>query len=175
MCRLLALSTATLLLVAGVLPRPAIGGPIVNGGILDISPQGDQCVEFTGHYCNRFNNRTTAFFPNPRGHETLEEAAAEFAHFLPLFTMQDGPCHEKLGTLLCFIYFPFCENAYPSVRIYPCQELCEEVHNSSCTEIINSHATWNTQLQCNHSVYKPRSSLNCADGVAPPYRKFQCG
>ena len=97
----------------------------------------------------------------------MDEAKSEFNDFIPL--LQSG-CHEKLGTLLCFIYFPFCDSARPSIRIYPCNELCEEVHNSPCTNLINSHGSgWNTALQCNNSIYRPISSNLCANGAAPDY------
>ena len=170
MCRLLMLSRAALLLVfVGVLPE-AIHCVPVSGGLIDVpgTNDGPQCVEFTNHYCNQFENRSTAYFPNPRGHKTLEEAEKEFNDFIPL--LQSG-CHPKLGTLLCFIYFPFCESAYPALRIYPCKEVCEEVtrDDSQCTTLINQYAGWNAQLQCNMPYFKPKSSLQCADGIAPVY------
>lgn len=142
----------------------------VQGGVQNPLTNGaPECVTFSNHYCSQFNNRTTAYFPNPRGHKTFEDADAEFSDFIPL--LQSG-CHEKLGTLLCFIYFPFCQTAYPSLRIYPCKEVCEEVHASNCTTFINqfNRDGWNDKLQCDLSdIYLPRSSMQCADGVAPLY------
>lgn len=160
--------SAALLLITGIFPQAAIGKPMDEGGIRPpISPTPATCVPFTDHYCNRFENFNAAFFPNPRGHKTLDEAKSEFNDFIPL--LQSG-CHEKLGTLLCFIYFPFCDSARPSIRIYPCTELCEEVHNSLCTNLINNHGSgWNTALQCNNSIYRPISSNLCANGAAPDY------
>ena len=151
-CRLLALG-ATLLFFVGVLVQTAVGMPS-GTGVLDAGVftgnQPDKCVEFTGHYCNQFN-RSKAYFPNPRGHETFEEADVEFQDFIPL--LRSG-CHAKLGTLLCFIYFPFCEDAYPSLRIYPCKEVCEEVYNSECTALVTQYAGgWNDRLQCDTSLY----------------------
>ena len=169
------LSAALLLIFVGVLPEaihcmPVGGDNVLTGGVMKpVKPdQGDRCVEFPDHYCSRAMNSSTVYFPNPRGHETLEEAMAEFNDFIPL--LQSG-CHEKLGTLLCFIYFPFCTDAYPSLRVYPCKEACEEVtdKDGNCTELINQFAGWNNQLQCDSPHYLPSSSMNCADGVAPPY------
>ena len=140
-----------------------------------------RCVNFTHSYCNKFNY-STAIFPNPRGHETPEEAASEFVDFIPLLNRD---CHPKLGTLLCFIYFPVCNmsnfNSKNSLvdGFYPCQELCQEVHNSICTvHVINSPAKkWAPHLQCNFtdtatnkSFYRPVSSQPfCINGIAPPY------
>ena len=141
-----------------------------------------ECVEFTHSYCNKFNY-STAIFPNPRGHETPEKAAAEFGDFTAL--LNNNGCHPKLGTLLCFIYFPVCNkgNFNPENSLvegfYPCHELCQEVHNSSCTEFITSTAgSWAPHLQCDftdeetrRSYYKPANSLpdptNCINGEAP--------
>lgn len=174
MSRLLVLSTA-LLLVSVAFLEVTLSMPTVQGGVADPLTNGveDQCVEIEDHYCTQFTGRAmTAYFPNPRGHKTFEQANKEFKDFIPL--LQSG-CHEKLGTLLCFIYFPFCESAYPSLRIYPCKEVCEDVtgNSSRCTALINQYAAadgWNDQLQCDISdIYKPRSSMQCAEGVAPIY------
>ena len=167
-CRLFSLAALLFVVIA---PMATLASPVV-GGVLDLIGTGDPiCQNFTGrfanHYCTRFMDRTTAFFPNPRGHKTFEEADKEFRDFIPL--LRDG-CHEKLGTLLCFIYFPFCQPSYPNLRIYPCKEVCEEVThpNSSCTSIVNSYTTgWNDQLQCQLDLYKPGSSQQCVDGIAP--------
>ena len=140
-----------------------------------------ECVAFTHSYCNKFNY-STAIFPNPRGHETPEQAAAEFNDFNGLLS---NGCHPKLGTLLCFIYFPVCNkgNFDPKNDLadgfYPCRELCQEVHNSACTPLVTRFAgSWAPHLQCNFtdngkSFYKPALSLpnpiNCINGAAPPY------
>lgn len=144
-----------------------------------------QCVEFTHPYCNTFGSHTTAIFPNPRGHETPEEAAKEFADF---HTLLSTGCHSKLGTLLCFIYFPVCnkDNFNPEIDLtdgfYPCKELCQEVHNSPCTLHVTTIAgSWAPHLQCNFTdkgkyYYKPANSLpyptNCINGQAPPFSKW---
>ena len=167
-CRQLMLSTALLLFVAKTVLCLPVGDDVHHGGLINVPGDNEQpqCVQFSNHYCNQFENRSMAYFPNPRGHKTLAEAEKEFADFIPL--LQSG-CHQKLGTLLCFIYFPFCESSYPSLRVYPCREVCDEVNSSSCTTLINQYAGWNDQLQCNLSLYMPKSSMQCADGVAPVY------
>ena len=147
-----------------------------------------ECVEFTHYYCNRFNY-TTAFFPNPRGHLTYEDAAKEFNDFIPLL---NNNCHPKLGTLLCFLYFPVCSSivqydqnrALVELGFFPCKELCEEVHNSSCTDLIVQHlGFWVSHLQCNFTdsrtgkeYYRNADSSSdaekCINGVAPRYGKL---
>ena len=173
MCRQSVLLHAALLVMfLGILPKAIQSMPLssdVHGGLITIpggNEETSQCVNFTNHYCSQFENRNTAYFPNLRGHKTVAEADKEFQDFIPL--LQSG-CHPKLGTLLCFIYFPFCEPSYPSLRIYPCKEVCDEVHNSSCTALINQYAGWNQQLQCDRPHYLPRSSGQCSYGVAPHY------
>ena len=149
-----------------------------------------QCVNFNHTYCNRFNY-STAIFPNPRGHDTPEEAATEFRDFNTLLNQNDV-CHTKLGTLLCFIYFPICNNAtyiegdLVDVGFFPCKELCQEVVNSSCTNHILSFLSSESlplHLQCNYTdesnrlYYKSEADAlpgrpNCINGVAPSYGKY---
>lgn len=145
-----------------------------------------ECVDFSHSYCNRFNY-STAIFPNPRGHETPEEAASEFSDFYGL--LNNNACHPKLGTLLCFIYFPLCNKANynsedPLVDgFFPCQELCEEVHASVCNDIIlRNVGSWAPHLRCNFTdedsgkkYYQNAISLpnppNCVNGIAPRFGK----
>ena len=176
MCRQSMLLHAVLLvLLMGILPKAIQSQPessdddSVYGSLNTIQGENNetsQCVGFTNHYCNQFEDRREVYFPNLLGHNTVEEANRGFRDFIPL--LQSG-CHPKLGTLLCFIYFPTCASLYPSLRIYPCKEVCQEVHNSSCTALVNQYASWNNQLQCDKSHYLPSSSGQCADGVAPHY------
>ena len=181
MCRLPMLSAALLLVFVGVLPEaihcmPVGDDDMFTGGVMNlVNPgKGLQChdVELRDHYCSRVMNSSghssKVFFPNPRGHETLEDAIREFNDFIPL--LKSG-CHEKLGTFLCFIYFPFCTDDYPSLRIYPCKEVCEDItdKDGECTRLVSQVAGWNDQLECNSPHYLPQSSLQCADGVAPSY------
>ena len=170
------LSAALLLIFVGVMPKVIHCLPVAgsdeqyHGGLITVpgNNEGPQCVEFTEHYCNQVMNSSMVYFPNPRGHKTLEEAKKEFSDFIPL--LQSG-CHPKLATLLCFIYFPFCASSYPSLRVYPCKEVCEEVagEDTQCTTLINQVAGWNEQLACDMPHFKPKSSLQCADGIAPAY------
>ena len=135
------------------------------------------CVEFTHPYCSQLNY-THAIFPNPRGHESPEEAAIEFADFTRLL---ETNCHPKLGTLLCFFYFPYCNDVFFELNdeeFYPCKEVCEEVHNSTCTSHVTSAVkSWVQHLQCNYTnnrtgeeYYKKSDSEDkCINGVAPYY------
>ena len=141
-----------------------------------------ECVEFTHPYCSRFNY-TTAVFPNPRGHKTPDEATSEFSDFTGLLQTN---CHPKLGTLLCFLYFPVCnkfnyDSNTPLVDgFFPCHELCEEVHNSTCTDsILASIGYWVPHLHCNFTdeesgkpYYKKASANGCINGAAPPYGEY---
>lgn len=174
MCRRLVFSAALLLVSVGVLPKAihcmptAPSGDVYHGGSVQVvatEPPNGQCVAFSNHYCNQFENRSMAYFPNPRGHQTPDAAAAEFNDFIPLLK---SSCHPKLGTLLCFMYFPLCTSDYPDLKIYPCKETCQEVHNSQCTKFLNDNGIeWNNQLQCNKPHFK--SGGLCANGIAPVY------
>lgn len=171
MSRLLVLSAALLLVCVAFFEVTSSMPTTVEGGVANpLTGNEDRCVELPeDHYCSQFIGRSkTTYFPNPRGHKTYEQANTEFTDFVPL--LRSG-CHEKLGTLLCFVYFPFCENAYPSQRIYPCSEVCDEItaNNSQCTALVKQLADWNNALQCDLNIYLPRSSMRCADGVAPVY------
>lgn len=171
MSRLLVLSAALLLVSVACFEVTLSMPTTVEGGVANplTNNEDPECVELPeDHYCTMFDGRArTAYFPNPRGHKTFEQANKEFKDFIPL--LQSG-CHEKLGTLLCFVYFPFCESAYPSLRIYPCSETCENItaNNSQCTALIKQIG-WNDALQCDRNIYKPSSSMQCADGIAPVY------
>ena len=166
------------LCVVVVLVLPASQGNL--GQTVVDRAQGPQCMEFTHPYCSQLNY-TTAVFPNPRGHETPEEAASEFSDFNGL--LQTG-CHPKLGTLLCFLYFPYCNKAIynsntPLVDgFFPCHELCEEVHNSTCTKNIeDSIGYWVPHLHCNFTddggkPYYTNDVLRCINGEAPPYGEY---
>ena len=85
-----------------------------------LSSQG-KCVPFHHHYCSNFGYNYT-ISPNPwaRG-LSLEQAASEFGDFNNLMRRN---CSDKLGTLLCFTYFPLCYEKSPgNMRlILPCKE-----------------------------------------------------
>lgn len=108
------------------------------------------CVPFQHPYCSTFGYNHTAF-PNPR-QGSLDKikltdgptanystnAFKEFAEFAPLM---DTGCSHKLGTLLCFFYFPLCnppaqvEGTLLTIR--PCRSLCEEV-TRDCAEALRA-------------------------------------
>ena len=103
MSRLLVLSAALLLVSVAFFEVTLSMPATLEGGVADpLTGKEDQCVEIPeDHYCTQFPGRAnTAYFPNPRGHKTFEQADKEFKDFIPL--LQSG-CHEKLGTLLTFI------------------------------------------------------------------------
>jgi hypothetical protein len=123
----------------------------------------DQCVPFHHPYCSRFAYNSTVS-PNPwaRG-LTQEEAEGEINDFNSLL---NSNCSSVLGTFLCFTYFPLCyHNGHDSVVILPCKEVCDEVHNSRCNDLVlNSVGKWGTHLQCTNFQSKLESGVNCADG-----------
>lgn len=137
-----------------------------------------RCVYFENPFCN--TRYSFANFPNPRQQEHslpsieeyIEDANREFQHFYPLL---NPPCSDKLATLLCFLYFPFCSPGSDLV-VYPCRELCEEITDpdSECTQWLNSYGLeWGKHFDCrnfkifstNETVYKEKS---CAAGTIPP-------
>lgn len=98
--------------------------------------EGSRCVSCVHPYCRTFNpSYTHSSLPNPR-QGSLEDiknhdgpdatycsnAIKEFEQFIPLLNTH---CSDKLGTLLCFFYFPFCNSL--GVNIRPCESLCDEV------------------------------------------------
>ena len=120
---------------------PQTAGPTATMGSLTADPQcGPECRSFQHSYCNSFNYGR-ARFPNPRqekeselpnGIKTYEDDA--FREFNDFGSLLDTGCSNKLGTLLCFFYFPFCINDPTiQVRILPCRSLCQEVV-SDCAE-----------------------------------------
>ena len=128
-------------------------------------PDEEQCVPFEHYYCTKFGYNTTTF-PNIRDHETVGEAAAEFENFIPLLTAN---CSSKIGTLLCFVYFPYCDPETGFI-IQPCEQTCIEAHTDECTAIVNQVGGWAGHLQCNltvneeERVYKKET---CANGTQP--------
>lgn len=141
-----------------------------------------QCVEYTHPYCKRFNY-THAMFPNPRQRDLQlfsprlllpkdyeNNAWSEFSHF---FSLLDTECSAKLGTLLCFFYFPLCNPLKDPLKgdtVYPCRSLCEEVTKTggecdrqlatiSAQEGSTTILSWKETLHFNCSHYTYRSKL----------------
>lgn len=119
------------------------------------------CSPLIHDYCKSFDDfgGRTVGFPNPRqvlgGRDLVPapdtekgetwnsvyyaNALKEFNEFVPLLSTQ---CSDKLGTLLCFFYFPFCaknEHSYSLIR--PCLSICEEVTQaaSDCTAMMTQY------------------------------------
>lgn len=114
------------------------------------------CVEQFNHpYCRQINGQPrNAMFPNPRG-QYMADAMKEFNDFA---TLMDKGCSEKLGTLLCFFYFPFCTPGY-SIVIKPCRSLCEEV-TRDCAEALTA-AFAETGLYNRAIGWKDLPHFNC--------------
>lgn len=129
-----------------------------------LSSQG-KCVPFHHHYCSNFGYNYT-ISPNPwaRG-LSLEQAASEFGDFNNLMRRN---CSDKLGTLLCFTYFPLCYEKSPgNMRlILPCKETCNIVHTSDCNDLVlSSVGEWGKHLRCtNFHTKSETENGNCADG-----------
>lgn len=123
----------------------------------------DQCVPFHHHYCSKFAYNSTVS-PNPwaRG-LTLEQAEGEINDFNSLL---QSNCSSVLHTFLCFTYFPLCyHKGYEPAVVLPCKEVCEEVHNSRCNDIVlNSVGEWGPHLQCTNFQSKLEHGVTCADG-----------
>ena len=125
-----------------------------------------QCVPFYHHYCSKFGYNLT-ISPNPWARDlTLEQAIREFSDFADLLRRN---CSEKLGTFLCFTYFPLCYKqplAGTRKLVLPCKETCEAVHNSECNDLVlGSVGEWGKHLQCTNFHTKAETENgNCADG-----------
>lgn len=126
----------------------------------------EQCVPFHHHYCSKFGYSQT-ISPNPWARDlTLEQATNEFSDFNDLLRRN---CSDKLGTFLCFTYFPLCykqPSAGERRLILPCKETCEAVHNSECNDLVmGSVGEWGKHLQCSNFHTKTETENgNCADG-----------
>ena len=121
-----------------------------------------QCLNFTHPFCNSAGYRT-AQFPNGRG-QNFSAAAAEFSHFVRL--LETG-CSDKLGTLLCFYYFPFCQpqTLWQTQTVLPCRETCQEARNN-CENVLQEHGyNWPTHLDCSNDYFLPVSTMKCANGT----------
>lgn len=123
-----------------------------------------ECLRFEHSYCNSQFRYSHGLFPNHKG-QTAEQAAIEFGDFMQLI---HSGCSDKLGTFLCFTYFPLCEPTVDEVQeILPCMETCEEVHKSECTEYVVNATNgngWADHLKCDQDIFKPMNSMQCAIG-----------
>ena len=133
------------------------------------------CEQFNEPYCRCFNpaERTYGLFPNRRN-QTARDAGREFGHFV-----QDGEnviksnCSNKIGTLLCFFYFPLYDhNIFKFLKqdpqILPCRELCEEVRRDCLDEFVNNGYSWPDHLDCSEDYFYPWwSGKICVNGTDP--------
>ena len=148
--------------VAALQFNTVAGNPLIGAaGQLPLSRKGQYtCGPFDQPYCHCFNpaDRTHARFPNHRG-QNADEAKREFGHFVhPDGNVIKNGCSDKVGTLLCFYYFPHCnppshENSNTVQELQsddyrlPCRELCEEVRRD-CESQFNSSFQWPHHLNC---------------------------
>lgn len=162
--------TAVLLIIAATYlhlqvslgaPQEREAGPTATLGSLTADQCEPECRPFQHFYCNTFNYYY-AQFPNPRqgkeselpdGRTYEQDAFIEFNHFLSAL---DTECSDKLGTFLCFFYFPFCI-PHPDIKvsITPCRSLCEEVI-SNCADQLKAFNITLEDLQhfnCSHYEY----------------------
>lgn len=177
---IVAMLSALIVLAMLLLPSVVLGGSSHHEGVSIQPPtteslqqrpppsvEQDHCVPFEHHYCSRFGYNYT-ISPNPWARDlTLEQAGLEFDDFSRLF---DSNCSNKLGTFLCFTYFPLCyEHSTGGEQrqlVLPCKETCEAVHSSKCNDLIlDSVGAWGNHLQCsNFHTKQETENGNCADG-----------
>jgi len=141
------------------------------GGQITVIPETTQnCSIFLHPYCNGIGY-STALFPNRRD-QYFDAASREFGDFTSL--LQSG-CSNKLGTLLCFFYFPFCDVSHWQSTsldsrnefkpIMPCRETCQEVRNK-CESTLQAHGfSWPSHFDCSKEYFLPASESKCADGT----------
>lgn len=150
---------------AGVaLKLPRSSGPTATMGSL-ADPAAGTCVSFYHPFCGPKHNH--AMFPNPRqeglswdADEYKKDAFEEISDFALLL---DTRCSEKLATLLCYLYFPFCHPEVAGLAVRPCLSLCEEV-TRDCADALTAvfaerghlNFGWQDlqQFNCSHYTYK---------------------
>ena len=174
---LLTLTTYCLQRTAGA---PSISAPTATMG--SFTAESDYtCSPLLHDYCKSFatSGGRTVGLPNPRqgnnpdllreGETYYSNAVKEFTEFSLLLNTQ---CSDKLGTLLCFFYFPFCDGDRTT---RPCLSLCEEVTNanSTCTkELAKYGISWGAQFDCANYMYNGEHVFveeNCANEAQMPW------
>ena len=145
-----------------------------------IIPEGRYfCERFDEPYCRCFNpaDRTYGLFPNHRN-QTARDARREFGHFVQRDkNVIRSNCSDKIGTLLCFTYFPLYNRNImqqnvqlgqdPQI-ILPCRELCEEVRRDCRDEFSDNGYPWPDHLDCDKDYFYPWwSGRICINGTDP--------
>lgn len=148
-----------------------------TSGQITLRPQGKYFSEtFSQPYCQCVNPRERAHarFPNRRN-QFAKEAESEFADFTRINrNVIESGCSNKIGTLLCFFYFPLsiADDEDFSPEILPCRDLCEEVRRDCEARLIANRFQWPAHLNCSLDYFRP-SGL-CVDGTDPDQGYAAC-
>ena len=141
---------------------------------ITLRPEGRFFYEpFNQPYCQCINpsKRALARFPNRRN-QFAKEAEKEFREFTkprPNRNIIDSRCSDKIGTLLCFFYFPLSTaDQNFKLEVLPCRELCEEVRRD-CEGLFRDNGyPWPDPLNCSEDYFHPWSSGEiCINGTDP--------
>ncbi|NP_001266215.1 uncharacterized protein LOC100634725 precursor [Amphimedon queenslandica] len=126
-------------------------------------PQLKTCEELTQvPMCKGLYNRTS--LPNPRGHQTQEEANTELVEFSPLVSSN---CTQYLRHFLCSYYLPLCEVYLPpELTVPPCRELCVHVYLSCNELLVKYNMEWPQHLSCD--LFPAKSSTPWCFGPDDP-------
>ena len=134
---------------------------------------------------SQINEWNKGFFATYTPEDHFDASMVEFGKLVVLLTSKDQ-CSNKIGTLLCFFYFPSCNivqigSMNLTFTTFPCRSLCEEVTalDSECSRIIPNH-TWGPYFQgCNltygvngqtRQVY---SEERCINATHPSYHQLK--
>ena len=131
---------------------------------------------------SQINERRNGFLTNLNPRQHFEDSLVQFEQLERLFlsTFAGDTCSDKIATLLCFFYFPSCNevelgNSTPKFTAFPCRSLCEEVTaiDSECTKRFTG-STWGPHfLGCNYTYggdsYRKQvyTEKNCVNSTHP--------
>lgn len=123
------------------------------------------CEEMTAvPICTPLEYRLT-YYPNPRGHETQEEANSELDDFQPLL---DSQCSPYLRHFLCAYYVPLCETFLPpDYTVLPCRELCIHVYLACQPLLASKGRQWPSHLHCD--LFPSKQNINWCFGPDNPF------
>ena len=142
-----------------------------TAGQMTLRPRGRYFIEpFNQPYCQCVSpsERALARFPNRRN-QFAKEAEKEFGDFTRRNrNVIENGCSNKIGTLLCFFYFPLNVvdyNVFPEVL--PCRELCEEVRRDCERQFSDNGFPWPEHLDCTRDYFRPTGHGLCVNGTDP--------
>jgi hypothetical protein len=127
--------------------------PVTTTTVKPTSSDKVMCTYLEQPLCRNTGGYSQTAFPNPRQHQTQEEAAREMAKFLQVWS-EDVPCSNAIVHFLCSFYFPFCgllSGMNGNVTLLPCRNLCEAVR-AGCEEVTQKHTIlgWPEFLECSN-------------------------